>query len=162
MSRLESLEGARAVVRFASDGPDATVEIGRRIGALVPAGTVISLEGGLGAGKTLIAGGICRGLGVADDVLSPSFIIVEEYAGFVPVFHFDLYRLETLDEIDGIGLYDAMDGTRVVIVEWGDRLPAGAVSFDIRVTVRVAGDTARDISIEGSGRFLDALMQQKG
>ena len=162
MNRLENLDGERGSSLLRSGAPPETIEIGKRIGGLVPTGTVISLEGGLGAGKTLMAKGICMGLGVADEVLSPTFILVEEYNGVVPVLHFDLYRLENFDEIDDLGLYDAVDGRRVVIVEWGDRLPEGAVSFDVRVTIRVTGDSARDISIEGCGRLLEALAALEG
>jgi tRNA threonylcarbamoyladenosine biosynthesis protein TsaE len=157
MNRLEQHGGPRKRTSVASDSPEATHAIGKRLGSAVPPGSVISLEGGLGAGKTLIAKGICEGLGVAQEVLSPSFILVEEYHGELPVLHFDLYRLEKLDEIDGIGLYDAVDGKTIVIVEWGDRLPDGVLSFDIRIAMKITGAREREIVIESSRRFIDAL-----
>ena len=84
MTRLESFEGTRRTKSFASSSPGDTVELGERIGVLLPAGTVMSLEGGLGAGKTLLAKGICAGLGVRDEVVSPSFILIEEYSVLYP------------------------------------------------------------------------------
>ena len=155
--RLDRFDGARRSIARTSDSPDRTLAIGLAIGSLAPAGAVISLEGGLGAGKTLIAKGICAGLGVSDEVLSPSFILAEEYAGVFPVFHFDLYRLESVDEVARIGLFDAIDGRNVVIVEWGDRLPAGSLEPDVRIVLEITGGRSRSIAIEAPGVFLEAL-----
>jgi tRNA threonylcarbamoyladenosine biosynthesis protein TsaE len=157
MSRLAQHDGPPTRTTVASDSPEATRALGARFGSVMPPGSVVSLEGGLGAGKTLIAKGICEGLGVHQEVLSPSFILVEEYQGVLPVLHFDLYRLEKLDEIDGLGLYDAVDGRAVVLVEWGDRLPDGVLPFDIRITLRIAGEREREITIESSKRFIDEI-----
>jgi tRNA threonylcarbamoyladenosine biosynthesis protein TsaE len=162
LRRLERFEGARRSAALSSEAPAATLAIGRSIGELLPAGAVLSLEGGLGAGKTLIAKGICAGLGVSDEVLSPSFILAEEYTGTVPVMHFDLYRLDGLDEIARIGLFDAIDGRAVVLVEWGDRLPPGALGADVRILMEFAGETSRRLTIEAPGEFLDALEGSTG
>ena len=157
LHRLNRFEGERRSVVLASESPDRTLAIGRGIGSLVPRGAVLSLEGGLGAGKTLLAKGVCAGLGVSGEVLSPSFVLAEEYAGVFPVFHFDLYRLGSVDEVAGIGLFDAIDDRNVVIVEWGDRLPAGSLDADVRIVMEITGDLSRAITIEGRGGFLDAL-----
>jgi tRNA threonylcarbamoyladenosine biosynthesis protein TsaE len=149
-ARLDRLTGGRGSVTIVSDGPERTVAIGRAIGALLPLGAVVSLEGGLGAGKTVIAKGICAGLGVSDEVLSPSFVLAEEYAGVFPVLHFDLYRLDSVDEVERIGLFDAVDGRSVVIVEWGDRLGPGTLDPDVRVVLEIAGERSRTIRIEGA------------
>ncbi|MDD4857843.1 MAG: tRNA (adenosine(37)-N6)-threonylcarbamoyltransferase complex ATPase subunit type 1 TsaE [Candidatus Krumholzibacteria bacterium] len=155
--RLERFEGRRRSVQLASDDPARTLEIGRAIGRLLPAGSVLSLEGSLGAGKTLIAKGICAGLGVSDEVLSPSFVLAEEYSGAFPVVHFDLYRLDNVDEIERIGLFDAIDGRAVVIVEWGDRLGADMLGADVRIVMEFAGERSRKITIDGGGNLLDSL-----
>ena len=153
-----SFGGPRRKLMLSSGAPERTLEIGRAIGELLPEGAVLSLEGGLGAGKTLIAKGICAGLGVPDEVLSPSFILAEEYAGTFPVLHFDLYRLDSVDEVVRIGLLDAINGHNVVIVEWGDRLPAGVLEADIRIIMQIAGDRDRTITIE-SGECAIALLE---
>jgi len=157
VNRLESFEGTRGKRSLASSSPDGTIGLGERIGALLPPGAVISLEGGLGAGKTLLAKGICSGLGVRDEVVSPSFVLVEEYEGDLPVMHFDLYRLELVQEVLDIGLLDAMNGGNVVIVEWGDRLPEGMLRPDIRIVLRITGELEREISIDAPGSFLESL-----
>jgi tRNA threonylcarbamoyladenosine biosynthesis protein TsaE len=155
--RLAAFAGERARLALASDSPERTAAIGRSMGALLPPGAVVSLEGGLGVGKTLLTKGICSGLGVQDEVLSPSFILAEEYRGELPVFHFDLYRLTRLDEVSGIGLFDAVDGRNVVIIEWGDRLPCGALEVDVEVVMRIAGAEAREIVVSAPGDFCAAL-----
>jgi tRNA threonylcarbamoyladenosine biosynthesis protein TsaE len=155
--RLERFEGPRRSVVFSSDASERTLEVGRSIGELLPGGAVISLEGGLGAGKTLMVKGICGGLGVSDEVLSPSFILAEEYAGVFPVFHFDLYRLDSVDEVVRIGLFDAIDGLSVVIVEWGDRLPPGTLEADVRIAMEIAGERSRTITVEGRESFIASL-----
>ncbi|UCF04306.1 MAG: tRNA (adenosine(37)-N6)-threonylcarbamoyltransferase complex ATPase subunit type 1 TsaE [bacterium] len=158
MDRLIRLEGDIDRAVLTSDSPSRTVEIGRKLGEVVPAGTVISLEGGLGVGKTLMAKGICTGLGIDRDVLSPSFILVEEYRGELPVFHFDLYRLTELHEVEELGLYDAVDGKNVVIVEWGDRLPEETLQIDVRLTLRITGPETREIGIETWTELIEALV----
>jgi tRNA threonylcarbamoyladenosine biosynthesis protein TsaE len=157
LPRLERFEGARRSIVLSSDDPARTLAIGRSIGELLPPGAVLSLEGTLGAGKTLIAKGICAGLGVSDEVLSPSFVLAEEYNGAVPVMHFDLYRLHDIDEIVRIGLFDAIDGRTVVIVEWGDRLPAGALGADVRIIMAFTGERSRTITIEAGEGLIDPL-----
>ncbi len=155
--RLAAFGGERVRTVLSSGSPERTVAIGRSMGALLPPGTVVSLEGGLGVGKTVLAKGICSGLGVRDEVLSPSFILAEEYRGELPVVHFDLYRLTRLDEVSGIGLFDAVDGRNVVIIEWGDRLPCGALEVDVEVVMRIAGAEEREIVVSAPGDFCAAL-----
>jgi tRNA threonylcarbamoyladenosine biosynthesis protein TsaE len=162
VERFESFSGARGKKSFTSAAPEETVELGKRIGSLLPAGAVMSLEGGLGTGKTLLAKGICAGLGVRDEVVSPSFILVEEYSGDLPVLHFDLYRLELVQEVLDIGLLDVMNGGNVVIVEWGDRLPEGMLQPDVRVLLRITGELEREIAIDGPAPFLESLQGVTG
>lgn len=162
MKRLESFSGPHGKKSFQSGAPEETVDLGERIGSLLPPGSVMSLEGGLGAGKTLLAKGICAGLGVRDEVVSPSFILVEEYAGDLPVLHFDLYRLELVREVLDIGLLDAMNGGNVIIVEWGDRLPEGMLQPDIRIILRITGEREREIALEGPATFLESLQGVTG
>jgi tRNA threonylcarbamoyladenosine biosynthesis protein TsaE len=160
--RLGAFGGERRRLVIRSDAPARSVVFGRAIGSLVPAGAVISLEGGLGVGKTLLAKGICSGLGVREEVLSPSFILAEEYRGVVPVIHFDLYRLERLDEVSDIGLFDAVDGYCVVIVEWGDRLPEGALAIDVEIVMTITGPEEREIVITAGSEFVAALEEALG
>ncbi|MCK4236441.1 MAG: tRNA (adenosine(37)-N6)-threonylcarbamoyltransferase complex ATPase subunit type 1 TsaE [Candidatus Krumholzibacteria bacterium] len=158
MNRLKTLEGPIERYTITSGSPSQTIDIGKRLGRLVPEGSVISLEGGLGAGKTLIAKGICAGLGVDEEVVSPSFILVEEYSGDFNILHFDLYRLDRFEEVERVGLFDAVDGRNVVIVEWGDKLPEGSLVPDVRLIMRIAKGEEREIIIEACKELTGAIM----
>jgi len=122
--------------------PEETRALGARLGGGVAPGAVISLEGPLGAGKTQFVKGFAAALGHAGEVSSPTFTLVHEYAGGA-VAHFDWYRLESAEEVVGIGWDDYLAGGGTLLVEWGDRfpelLPAGAwrVRFEIRGDARV-------------------------
>lgn len=157
MERLVSFEGKKERRRIESRSPAETLELGRLIGKIVPEGCVMSLEGGLGAGKTLLAKGICLGLGVREEVVSPSFILVEEYRGVVPVMHFDLYRLERVEEVYDLGLFEVDDGKNIIIVEWGDRLPEGILRPDVRVFLGIIGEEDREILIEAPAELTRAI-----
>jgi tRNA threonylcarbamoyladenosine biosynthesis protein TsaE len=132
--------------------------LGKRLGRILPPGTTLSLEGGLGAGKTALVKGIALGLGIEAEVLSPTFILVEEYrGGEAALLHYDLYRLEELGEVERIGMFDAVDGRNIVVVEWGDRLPAGTMEFDVTISIRISGSEKRDIEISAPAGIIDAL-----
>jgi tRNA threonylcarbamoyladenosine biosynthesis protein TsaE len=156
-ARLDRVAEPRSRAAIPSGDPERTIAIGRILGGLLPRGAVVSLEGGLGAGKTLIAKGICAGLGVPDEVTSPSFVLAEEYAGVVPVLHYDLYRLDCVDDVERIGLFDAVDGRSVVIVEWGDRLDPDLLEPDVRIVLEIAGERSRTIRIEAARSLIDRL-----
>ena len=119
--------------------PMATFRVGERLGEALGPGDVVALVGELGAGKTELARGICRGAGVREaEVSSPSFAIVATYLGRIPVHHADLYRLADEDELYGTGWQDLFGGEGVVLVEWADRLP-GALPAQ-RLEIRLAHD----------------------
>ena len=102
----------------------ATLAYGRALGASARPGQVIGLVGTLGAGKTTMAGAVVAGTGSDDPVTSPTFTIVHQYGGgFLPVFHLDFYRLDSIHELTGIGWDDILDANGLVIVEWADRFP---------------------------------------
>ncbi len=157
-AQLRGRIGKRTV---AVDSPADMISLGRRFGQIVPPGAVVSLEGGLGSGKTFFVKGACEGLGVDDEVLSPTFILVEEYKGAFPVFHFDLYRLEDIDEVETTGLFDAVDGRNVVLIEWGDRLPEGSLDFDIRIGIAITGEMSRMMTIEAAEGLISRLLEER-
>jgi len=133
--------------------PDATRAVAAALGPLLEPGDVVSLVGDLGAGKTAFAQGLAAGLGVAGPVTSPTFTIVQEYEGRLPVAHVDVYRLDTVQDLYDLGFDELIDDGRVTIVEWGD-LIAQALPPD-RLVVRIepgAADTDRvlDLSFHGA------------
>ena len=127
-----------------------TEALGEKLAQALRPGTLIAFTGDLGAGKTAFTRGLARGLGVADRVTSPTFTIVNEYeGGRLPLFHFDMYRLESADELFDIGWEDYLHRGGVCAVEWSENVSdalGGALSIDIR---RGDGDCDRIITIEG-------------
>jgi tRNA threonylcarbamoyladenosine biosynthesis protein TsaE len=122
-----------------------TVAFGRRLGARLEAGATVLIEGPLGAGKTAFVRGLAGGLGCDEaDVSSPTFTLVQEYRGRIPLQHVDLYRLSP-HEVDDLALDDLMDGS-VVAAEWPDRWRA-APADAIRVRIDVVGESSRRITI---------------
>ena len=105
-----------------TDGPEGTADLGRRAGRLLVGGEIILLYGNLGAGKTCFAQGLCAGLDIAEDVVSPTFTLVNTYQGRLKVHHLDFYRVEPGDDLDDIGLPDILDevwdGKAVALIEW--------------------------------------------
>lgn len=105
-----------------SHSPDETIALGRALGALLHAGDVLVLTGDLGAGKTQLAKGAAAGMGVRDDVTSPTFTIEMVHDGTdMPLYHFDLYRLDDPGQLEDVGLYDALGSDGPCLIEWGER-----------------------------------------
>lgn len=129
-----------------------TEAVGEALGKNVPAHTVIAFTGDLGAGKTAFTRGLARGLGISDRVTSPTFTIVNEYeGGRLPLFHFDMYRLESSEELFDIGWEDYLRRGGVCAVEWSEKVSdalAGALRVDIR---RGETDSDRVITVTGEG-----------
>ena len=141
---------------FYTNSPSETEAVGAALGRIVPAGTVIAYRGDLGAGKTAFTRGLARGLGYCESVTSPTYTIVNEYlGGRLPLFHFDMYRLRSADDLWDIGWDDYLDRNGVCAVEWSENV-ASAMEDPITVTIEKTGDDSRTITIEG-GECLAAL-----
>ena len=124
--------------------PEETAALAERLGAAAEAGTVLCLVGDLGAGKTLFTQGFARGLGVTGEVTSPTFALMNQYNGRLPVTHFDLYRLEREEELDDIGFYEyAEDDRGVVLIEWADKFPDALPEPHIRLEIE-QGETENE------------------
>lgn len=136
---------------FVSQSPEETRALGERLGAGLQPGTVVACIGELGAGKTCFLQGLARGLGVTADVTSPTFVLVNQYRGRLPIFHLDAYRTEALTEVLELGLEEMMHGDGVTVIEWADKilplLPAGTTM--VRITG--LGDEPRRIEVEAPG-----------
>ncbi|MBI2876515.1 MAG: tRNA (adenosine(37)-N6)-threonylcarbamoyltransferase complex ATPase subunit type 1 TsaE [Candidatus Tectomicrobia bacterium] len=107
-----------------SSSPEETRTIGEEIGRTLGPGTVVCLYGELGVGKTCLIQGLARGLGVKEEreVKSPTFVLIREYEGTFPIYHFDLYRIESAQELEGLGYEEYFYGRGVTLIEWADRL----------------------------------------
>lgn len=134
----------------------ATQRLAQRIGRVLGAGDVVLLDGTLGAGKTCFAQGLARGLGVGKEVrvTSPTFALINEYTGRVPLFHMDLYRLGEEGELDEIGFAEYLVRGGVAVIEWAERFPARMPSDALRVRLTSEGATARRIELSTTNEAL--------
>ncbi len=134
---------------FLSNSPEETEKIGAELGRRLAPGAVIAFRGDLGAGKTAFTRGLAQGLDIQERVTSPTYTIVNEYlTGRLPLFHFDMYRLGSADDLFDIGWEDYLERGGVCAVEWSERV-AEALIGAVTVTIEKTGDTARRITIEG-------------
>lgn len=135
---------------FYSSSSDETIELGRKIGALLKKGDVLALQGTLAAGKTTITKGIAQSLGVSDVITSPTFCLVSEYEGKMPLYHIDVYRLDGPEDFATLGADDMIYGGGVCIIEWSekimDELPKDSII--IRLTPDPSRGTKRTVTIE--------------
>jgi len=125
-----------------------TVLEGKKLGRTLRPGAVVALYGELGAGKTAFTRGIAAGLGIGMNVSSPTFTIVNEYTGDVPLFHFDMYRLESENELFDIGWYDYLERGGICVVEWSEKVPGAFTPDTIVVKIENLGDNCRSIEIK--------------
>ncbi|MCR4596089.1 MAG: tRNA (adenosine(37)-N6)-threonylcarbamoyltransferase complex ATPase subunit type 1 TsaE [Lachnospiraceae bacterium] len=108
---------------YESNSPDDTYELGRSIGESITPGSIIALDGDLGAGKTLLTQGLAAGLGITEPVNSPTFTIMQIYeSGRLPLYHFDVYRIDDPYEMEEVGFDDFIYGDGVSVIEWPDRI----------------------------------------
>ena len=129
--------------------PAETEAVGAALGRILPPGTVIAYRGDLGAGKTAFTRGLARGLGADDMVTSPTYTIVNEYlSGRMPLFHFDMYRLRSADDLWDIGWEDYLDRGGVCAVEWSENVRE-AMENAVTVRIEKAGEESRRITVEG-------------
>ena len=138
---------------FDTNSPEETEKIGEALGKILSAGTVLAYEGDLGAGKTAFTRGLARGLGATESVTSPTYTIVNEYlSGRLPLFHFDMYRLSSADDLWDIGWEDYLDRNGICAVEWSENV-AEALEKPIVVRIEKLGEDARRITVEGGDRL---------
>lgn len=137
-----------------------TLEFGRMIGKNMEEGILVCLNGDLGAGKTCLTKGIAQGLEIEEDVTSPTFILVEEYEGRLPLYHFDVYRIDDPEELYFIGFEEYLGKEAVVIIEWSSRieeiLPIERLDIDISRT----GEDEREITLSAVGETAQALLRR--
>ena len=140
---------------YTTTSPAQTEALGAALGQRLKAGTVIAYRGDLGAGKTAFTRGLARGLGCREIVTSPTYTIVNEYlGGRIPLFHFDMYRLASSDDLWDIGWDDYLERGGVCAVEWSENV-ADAMEDPITITIEKTGEESRRITIEGGEDFAD-------
>lgn len=139
--------------QWITDSAEETEALGERLAAKLRGDEVIALFGGLGMGKTAFTRGLARGLGVVDGVSSPTFALVNEYRGRFPVYHFDMYRVQSWDDLYSTGFFDFL-GNGVLVIEWSENIEGALPENALRVTIRRGGnDQQRIIETEGADAF---------
>ena len=152
--------------RFVTHTAEETIALGARLGALLQAGDVLVLTGDLGAGKTQLTKGMATGMGITDDVTSPTFNILMVYEGSsMPLYHFDLYRLDDPDQLEDIGFYDALEGDGPCVIEWGEQFSdqIGPERLDVYLTrlderAAVGKEPPREVRLVAHGARAEELV----
>ena len=138
---------------YNTSSPEETIELGKKLGAKLRGGDVIAFRGGLGAGKTTMTRGIALGMGLRDEVSSPTFALVNEYLGSLKLCHFDMYRITGALDLESTGFFDYLSDDCVIAIEWSENiaaeLPDGYITVEFS---EISGET-REITITGDERF---------
>lgn len=145
------------MVRYVSKSTEDTESLGERIASVLTGTEEIALFGDLGAGKTAFTRGVCRGLGVNEGVSSPTFAIVNAYSGRFPVYHFDMYRITSPDDLFAVGYYDYLD-TGLLIIEWSENIESELEPDAIRIRIlKNENENERVFEIEGLDAYADII-----
>ena len=145
-------------MQYITTSPEETEALAFRLAQKLPAGCVIAYQGDLGAGKTAFTRGLARGLGIREPVTSPTYTIVNEYlSGRLPLFHFDMYRLHSADDLFDIGWEDYLERGGVCAVEWSENV-AEAMEGAIAIRIEKTGEDSRRITIEGGISLADSCL----
>jgi len=147
------------LIEVPTSNPAETLALGRHLAAILRAGDIVLLAGRLGVGKTMFASGIGEGLGVEEQLTSPSFILARSHEGFMPVVHADVYRLGTSAEFEDLDLPEqARDG--VLLIEWGDVVAHGVPEDHLMVRIDIAGESDRVFRFIPSGSWHHRPLQE--
>jgi len=150
------------VLELISRSPEQTRQLGRRLGELARRGDVVLLVGSLDAGKTCLTQGIAWGLGIMDYTASPSFVLMREYKGRLPLYHIDLYRLERVEEVADLGLDDYLYGRGMCVVEWADRALNLMPPENLLIELTYLSPRRRGLCLEPRGqRYCDLISELK-
>ncbi len=133
---------------FTTSTPEQTIELGKTIGSLLKAGDVLAMTGTLAAGKTTITKGIAGAIGVSDNITSPTFCLISEYEGKLPLYHMDVYRLEGSEDFINLGVEDMLYGDGVCIIEWSEKVRSELPKKSITIDITPLEGTRRRIQIK--------------
>lgn len=149
-------------MRIVSDSEQRTIEIGAGIARVLTRGDIVCLEGGLGAGKTVLTKGIAQGLGIDKaQIISPTFVLIREHQtkNKIPFYHFDLYRLKTTADILALDYEEYLDGQGITVIEWSDRLGKLMPREYLKIKMAVAGEKKRELEWTAQGRHYKKLWE---
>lgn len=151
------------IMEFLSNSPEDTEDIGRILGSIAQRGYIVCLEGELGAGKTQFAKGFAKGLGINEHITSPTFTIINEYNGRIPLYHFDAYRINDVEEMYEIGCDEYFFGEGVCLIEWANLIEDIIPKENIKISVSKdmeQGVYFRKITLETSGEKYEPVCRK--
>ena len=152
--------GENTSYSFFSGSPSDTRAFGKAVGALIKGGESLALTGELGAGKTTLVQAIASAVGVGTgDVCSPSYTILNEYFGRIPVYHFDLYRLEDAGDVHDLGFEEYFGGDGLSMVEWADIAPDLLPPEHLKISIFIRGDEERLFEVSASGEHSEKILE---
>ena len=137
------------------NSPEETIAFAEKVGKLVRGGDVIAYRGGLGAGKTTFTRGLAIGMGLPDEVSSPTFALVNEYRGKLTLYHFDMYRILNEEALETTGFYDYMGNDCVIAADWSENIDDCLPDNTIYIEIERISDESRRITVRGDERFAD-------
>ena len=145
------------MIKIKTSSPEETIAAAEKLGGLLKAGDMIAYKGGLGAGKTTFTRGLAIGMGLGDNVTSPTFALVNEYRGEdIALYHFDMYRINSEEDLESTGFYDYDFDNNVAAVEWSENIADFLPESTIYITIERLSELEREIIIEDGGRFAAA------
>lgn len=145
-------QGAGIRLQTVCEGLNETDQLAGALARASCPGLTIGLVGNLGTGKTRFTQGFCVALGIsAEEVTSPTFVLIQEYEGKLPVFHLDTYRLKDADEFDALGIYEMFESDGVCLVEWANRFPSSMPHDALWINIKAVGDNARQFTVHATG-----------
>ena len=145
-----------------SHSPEETQQLGIHMGKLGLPGDTFLLVGSLGAGKTCLTQGIARGLGITEYTPSPSFVLIREFYGRLPLYHIDLYRLDQVEEIADLGLDDYLYGNGICVIEWAEKGLSLMPQEHLMVRINLLGETSRCLKFEPYGQRYREIVDELG
>ncbi|WP_129600287.1 tRNA (adenosine(37)-N6)-threonylcarbamoyltransferase complex ATPase subunit type 1 TsaE [Anaerophilus nitritogenes] len=147
-------------MKIISNSEQKTYDLGYNLGEFLQKGDVVCLTGDLGAGKTTLSKAIAKGLGVEECVTSPTFTIIHEYEGRVPLYHFDVYRIGEIDEMEDLGYEEYFYGEGVCLVEWASQIEEIIPKEHLWIQITKIDDSTREIEITGSSNHFDNILEE--
>lgn len=140
-------------MKVITNSPEETIEFAKEIGKKLKGGDVIAYIGGLGVGKTTFTRGLSLGLGLGDNVFSPTFSLVNEYRGEINLYHFDMYRIMDSMELETTGFYDYMSDDNILAIEWSENISDALDKNTIYIEIKRLDEDKREIIVNGDERF---------
>ena len=150
------------LLELTSHSLDDTLKLGARIGELASGGDILLLTGNLGAGKTCLTQGIARGLGITEHTQSPSYVLVRQLQGRLPLYHIDLYRLDNIEEIADLGLGDYLYGNGVCVIEWAEKGLSLLPREHLMIEIAYLGDTERRLLFHPGSQHYQEMINKLG